>query len=603
MENLDYLEDLTDEQLNAEMRMKNLMWTVSGNYKLDTKLDAGAYKRSKYIAMYDAIRQGAFDRFFDRDAFGMYILKKIYYGADEKALTSLAQLVVDEASWYKLLPERPGVREVRRQAFEYLLDSCFASLNETLPGKIQLVLIRGELTGDWAAEKKLSDAVDLIRACRNYGGTFSLIWTLDRIYNSVIDKGFVKNHGDLWFVLDTPLEDMKEMNWRDFLGEEAAAERMEELLSQIEEKVTAFNPDEAPKEPEGGGSQTEKGGKRVVVVDAAAAAKMYTYIEKNYGKSYLSEAEQDYMNRRLCKGVHSDCLLYYTEGIVNAPVLVNAQYVRAKQHVANNQRAFINSHNLVNRNVELMTAALKQALFLRSQTERLTADHGTVIPNRLWRVGRTEDPGKLFYMMTKSLSNDYAIGILMDGSGSQHDRQAAVAIQAYIIADSLSNVGIPHAVSSFCTFWDYTVMQKFRGWDDPKEKDRKILEFQTSANNRDGLAIRAAGFSLASRPEANKILIVLSDGRPNDIIVNRPGSRNPQPYYGDIGVNDTAFEIRRLREAGVSVLGVFTGIESDLPAEQKIFGRDFAYIRDIRNFSKVVSRYIVRLMEQDTGEV
>ena len=31
-----------------------------------------------------------------------------------------------------------------------------------------------------------------------------------------------------------------------------------------------------------------------------------------------------------------------------------------------------------------------------------------------------------------------------------------------------------------------------------------------------------------------------------------------------------------------------------------IFGKDFAYIRDIRNFSRVVSGYLQRLLEQDT---
>ena len=72
--------------------------------------------------------------------------------------------------------------------------------------------------------------------------------------------------------------------------------------------------------------------------------------------------------------------------------------------------------------------------------------------------------------------------------------------------------------------------------------------------------------------------------------------------FRSYAVKDTAFEIRKLRGEGVCVLGVFTGKEQDLSAEKKIFGKDFAYIRDIRNFSRVVSTYLVRLMERDTGE-
>ena len=49
---------------------------------------------------------------------------------------------------------------------------------------------------------------------------------------------------------------------------------------------------------------------------------------------------------------------------------------------------------------------------------------------------------------------------------------------------------------------------------------------------------------------------------------------------------------------GVYVLGVFAGREKDLAAEKKIFGRDFAYIRDIQNFSRVTGRYLRRLLEE-----
>ncbi len=72
---------------------------------------------------------------------------------------------------------------------------------------------------------------------------------------------------------------------------------------------------------------------------------------------------------------------------------------------------------------------------------------------------------------------------------------------------------------------------------------------------------------------------------PYDVIINRPNAKNPTPYQGKYAISDTATEVRRLRSQGVSVLGVFAGEEKDLPAEKKIFGKDFAYIRDITKFS------------------
>ena len=56
-------------------------------------------------------------------------------------------------------------------------------------------------------------------------------------------------------------------------------------------------------------------------------------------------------------------------------------------------------------------------------------------------------------------------------------------------------------------------------------------------------------------------------------------------------------EVRHLRNAGVSVLGVFTGEEQDLLAERRTFGKDFAYIRSIENFSNVVGRYLKKQLE------
>ena len=79
-------------------------------------------------------------------------------------------------------------------------------------------------------------------------------------------------------------------------------------------------------------------------------------------------------------------------------------------------------------------------------------------------------------------------------------------------------------------------MRRFREYDESAEADWKILEFTSSPSNRDGLALRAAADSLLNRPEENKILIVLSDGRPNDVVLNRPNVKNPAVYTGEYAV-------------------------------------------------------------------
>lgn len=77
--------------------------------------------------------------------------------------------------------------------------------------------------------------------------------------------------------------------------------------------MTNFTSKEAEEKKEKtAGSDTKK----VVVVDEKALARMYQYIQRNYGKTWLSESEEKSRNYQLCRGIHSDCSLYYTEGVL-----------------------------------------------------------------------------------------------------------------------------------------------------------------------------------------------------------------------------------------------------------------------------------------------
>ncbi|MDO4321215.1 MAG: nitric oxide reductase activation protein [Lachnospiraceae bacterium] len=574
------------------------MWTVSGNYQLDTKLDMESYSRSKYISMYDAVKQGAFARYFDRNELAMYMVKKVYYGAQEQPLTELAQLCVDAAVYRRIAQERPGVWELREKAFSDLLDLSFHRMSGSLPGRIKIAMIRGYLMGNWHCEKMIEEAVQKIVALEDTEDIMDIIRTADELYNTLIDKSFVRKHGELQHVLEVTMEDLKEFDWSDFLEEEMTEDMLEQYLNKVNSQVTVLNEEQDEAEEE----KKQKGKQKIVVITEEAAAKMYSYIELNYGRSYLSETEQKRLNQRLCRGAHVDCSLYLTDGILQNPVLTNAQFVNARRHAEKNKVMFRNSRNMLARNIEQLTDELKRSLNRRSEPEDSMAWSGAIVPRLLWKVGRKEDPGKLFVKTNRRNNSEFVVDILMDASGSQRDRQSQVALQAYIISEALSNNHVPHRIMSFCSFWDYTILQRFREYDAPREDNLRILDFVTSSNNRDGLAIRAAGDSLLQRGEEGKILIVLSDGKPNDIIVNRPNSRNPKPYYGDYAVKDTAFEVRRLRSSGVCVLGVFTGREKDLMAEKKIFGKDFAYIRNIESFSRVVGRYLRKLLEEGNAD-
>lgn len=589
--------EIEDSRLELENRIRNLLWTVSGDYKLDMKPDVSLFLRSKAIALYDGIKQGALARFYDKDLLGLYLVKKVFLQADEGELTAVAQLCIEEAIGEKICEERPGIRNMQREAFEDILDQEFEKMPSQADflGRLKVAVLRRRLDGGvYRVEQKLQPFMDLVIRSGEAEDTMELIRCIDELYNSMIDPAFEQRRGSLERVMAVTLEELTEFSWEDFLSEEMYEEALESYVEKLTTNMAGMEDRSVTEEME----QKRQKKKNITVVTPEMLEKAYTYVELNYGRTYLSEAEEKKINYLMCRGVHSDCSLYFTEGVLKNPVKRNYQYEYAKRLRNKNIWLYHDKHRIVKRNISVLTDTLRKSLVLRSETQTVLSDRGQIVPSRLWRVGRSQD-AKLFERELKADASDFGVDVLIDASGSQMSRQGEVALQAYIISEALSNVEIPHRVMSFCTFWDYTILHRFREYDDPRSANENIFNYVTSSNNRDGLAIKTAGYGLLAREEEKKILIVLSDGKPYDVLVNRPNARNPKPYQGKEAIADTATEIRRLRNLDVSVLGVFAGEEKDLATEKKIFGKDFAYIRNIKNFSKIVGRYLTKQLETD----
>ena len=545
--------ELDDSRFELENRVKNLLWTVSGDYGLDMKPDVSLFLRSEAIALYDGIKQGAFARFYDRDMMGMYLVKKVFLQADEQCLTQLAQLCIEEAVGEKVCRERPGIRSIQRKACEDILDQEFEQMCApgNVLGKLRAAVLRRRLEGSsYRAEKKLQELTDTVAGAAGAENTMDLIRLVDKLYNRLVDPSFEAVHGNLEKVLAVSIKELTEYPWEDYLTEELYEEALESYMEQLTGNMTGLE-DRAVTE-----SMEEERRKKhkITVLPPEVLEKAHTYVELNYGKTYLTETEEKRINHLMCRGIHGDCSLYFTEGILKNPVKRNYQYEYAVRLRNKNIWLYHDKHRIVKHNIAELTDTLRKSLTLRAETQTVLSDRGMIVPSRLWRIGRSSD-AKIFQRELKADAADFVVDVLIDASGSQMSRQGEVAIQAYIISEALSNVEIPHRVMSFCTFWDYTILHRFRKYDDPRTENENIFNYVTSSNNRDGLAIKTAGHSLLQRQEEKKILIVLSDGRPYDVIVNRPNAKNPQPYRGNTAISDTATEVRRLRNLDVSVLG------------------------------------------------
>ncbi len=235
--------EIDEYRLELENRIRNLLWTVSGDYQLDMKPDVSLFLRSKAIALYDGIKQGALARYYDKDMLGLYLVKKIFLQAGENELTFVAQLCIEEAIGDKICEERPGIRDMQRQCFEDILEQEFEQLPDLrdIPGRLKVAVLSRRLNnGEDHVEKKLQPFMELIERAGNSTRYMELIRVIDQLYNRLIDPNFESMHGTLEQVLAVTMEDLTEYSWEDFLSEEMYEEALESYVEQLTNSVAGL---------------------------------------------------------------------------------------------------------------------------------------------------------------------------------------------------------------------------------------------------------------------------------------------------------------------------------------------------------------------------
>ena len=118
-------------------------------------------------------------------------------------------------------------------------------------------------------------------------------------------------------------------------------------------------------------------------------------MELNYGKSYLSESEQARVNRKFCTGIHKNCILYLTDGILQNPVIkiINTVFLSCSLKKIKPIMEIITGSS--KRNISVLAESLKRAFIIRKDDFVSRSDAGQLVPERLWKIGRTDDD-KLF---------------------------------------------------------------------------------------------------------------------------------------------------------------------------------------------------------------
>ena len=114
------------------------------------------------------------------------------------------------------------------------------------------------------------------------------------------------------------LEELTEFGWEDYLNEEMYEEALENYVEKLTDRMTDIEDSSLTQDME----EKRKVKNKITVISEEALQKAHTYVELNFGKTYLTPAEEKRMNHLMCRGIHGDCSLYFTEGILKNPFVI-----------------------------------------------------------------------------------------------------------------------------------------------------------------------------------------------------------------------------------------------------------------------------------------
>ncbi|MBR1455790.1 MAG: hypothetical protein IJ594_01350 [Oscillospiraceae bacterium] len=326
-----------------------------------------------------------------------------------------------------------------------------------------------------------------------------------------------------------------------------------------------------------------------------SASELRRFMAGKFGRPLYSDQRILELERLLCTGSHEGCHLHVTKGVPTDAVIQNGfealQREKERAQIERNRSAY-RREQMRNRTAVMRLAdKIQNSVLLHMQTETVRSDAGSIDARLSWRAAMLEDD-RVFSRTEAGAVGDLCVDILLDASTSQINRQEIVSGQGYMIAEALTRCAIPCRVISFCSMTGYTILRIFRDYEEPRENAR-IFEYVSNGCNRDGLAIRAAHHLILDAPYEHKLLIILSDVRPNDIIRTREsGDGERLPYDSEAGIRDTALEVRRAKADGIAVICVFTGNDEDVQSARTVYGRDFARIRSLDQLADTVGKLI-----------
>ena len=182
---------------------------------------------------------------------------------------------------------------------------------------------------------------------------------------------------------------------------------------------------------------------------------------------------------------------------------------------------------------------------VRAQVDVIASGRGS---DRVWRASR-------------NTARDLAVSILLDASRSTESAVTGrpvidIAREALTaLAWGIEACGDDCAIHAFSSLRrDRVYVQRCKDFDEPMGRtvEARIAGLRPGFYTRLGAAVRHVSANLAARARQRRLLIVITDGKPNDL----------DHYEGRHGIEDSRMAIREARRAGQAAYGIAIDAEA-----------------------------------------
>lgn len=210
---------------------------------------------------------------------------------------------------------------------------------------------------------------------------------------------------------------------------------------------------------------------------------------------------------------------------------------------------------------------------------------GLLVGKRLNQHALHRDDGRIFCnSRLPSEPINLAVALLVDESGSMcgSDRITRARATAIVVHDFCSQLGIPVMIMGHTADCRTVDLYSYADFNSVDRNDRyRLMDMSARYCNRDGAALRFVAEKLHRYPAEVKMLIIISDGQPND-----------DGYSGSAAEADLRGIKLEYSRRGVQIFAAAIGTDRD--RIERIYGNGYLDISDLNQLPIMLTQLIAR---------